>query len=210
MITRLLRLNVLILVLLAARPDLAASQLPLEVEAGSFIGGAVFVSDPSEQLTIFRQNAPPIVVRGGELSNGIAVGVSGGLRVAERLGLEGMYAWVPGLLRAREGLEPQGGSVDVSSIRYGASLLYHFENQRAVQPFAGLGVGGETINWGNYLAWQRQSRFAPYATLGGSVKLQDGVSLRVRGTRDLTAPENGRPANQLMLTIGLNLRQRVR
>jgi hypothetical protein len=65
------------------------------------------------------------------------------------------------------------------------------------------------MTWGNRLAWERQTRTAPFLALGGSVRLDQDVSLRLRATRDLTSSERGIPTNQLMLTVGLNLRERL-
>jgi outer membrane protein W len=196
-----------LLVLAGYRP--AVAQLPIEVEAGSFVGGALFLSNNSSSFTISRQEASPLVVKGGEVRNAIAMGVTAGLVFGERVGVEGMYAWVPGLLHAREGLEAQGGSVDINSIRYGATLRYEFAPERRIQPFVGLGVGAETITYGNHLAWARRTRTAPFATLGSSFWLEDGVSVRLQATRDLGSAGEV-PSSQLMLTVGLNVRQRVR
>jgi hypothetical protein len=208
MITKPIVQSVVLAVLLLAGQRPTAAQMPIEAEAGSFVGGALFSNNP-RSFTISRQAASPIVIEGGEMRNAIAMGVTAGLVFADRVGLEGMYAWVPGFLRASEGLEAQGGSVDINSIRYGATVRYELAPQRRLQPFAGLGVSGEAITYGNQLAWQRQTRVAPFVMLGSSFWLDDGVSIRLRATRDLASADRV-PASQLMLTVGLNVRQRIR
>jgi outer membrane protein W len=187
----------------------AVAQMAVEAEAGSFVGGLVLLSDPTTTFTIARQEAAPLRVAGGEVKNAIAMGVNAGIVLGERFGLEGMYAWIPGTLRAREGLESYGGSVDVSAIRYGATVRYEFAPERRLQPFAGLGVGGETTTFGKHLSWQRQTRISPFVAAGASYWLEDDVAVRVRATRDIRSPD-GVPTNQLMVTVGLNLREKLR
>lgn len=200
--------SVLMVMLFMSRTP-AFAQMAVEAEAGSFVGGLVLLSSPSSTFTISRQEASPLRVAGGEVKNAIAMGVNAGIVLGERVGLEGMYAWIPGTLRAREGLESYGGSVDVSAIRYGATVRYEFTPERRLQPFAGLGVGGETTTFGNHLSWQRQTRIAPFIAAGASYWLQDDVALRIRAARDISSPD-GVPTSQLMVTVGLNLREKLR
>jgi opacity protein-like surface antigen len=97
----------------------------------------------------------------------------------------------------------------VSAIRYGATLRYEFAPDRRLQPFAGVGVGGETTTFGNHLAWQRQTRISPLLAAGASYWIQDDVALRIRAARDIGSPD-GVPTSQLMVTVGLNLREKLR
>ena len=205
-----IRSSALSVALLAGTFGPALSQMTIEAEAGPFVGGTVFLSDPSDPFTISRQDASPLLIKDGRLRNGIAVGVHAGVRFAEKIGLEGMYAWIPTQLRAATGLEPHGGVVDVSAIRYGLTSAYHFSPLGKLQPFAGVGLSGETLSYGPHLAWQRRSSLAGTVSLGGSLWLSDGVFLRIGGARDVITRDGQRPQNQLMLTAGLSARQRIR
>jgi opacity protein-like surface antigen len=204
------RVSALCAALVAGAIAPAASQMSIEAEAGPFVGGTVFLSDPSDPFAISRQEASPLAVQDGQLRNGIAVGVHAGLRFAERIGFEGTYAWIPTELSASSGLEAHGGAVDVSAVRYGLASTVHFAPLGRLQPFAGVGVSGETLSYGPHLAWQRRSTFAGSVTLGGNLWLSDGVFLRVGAARDVLTRDDRRPQNQLMVTAGLSARQRIR
>jgi outer membrane protein W len=204
------RVSALSLALLAGAIAPAAAQISIEAEAGPFVGGTVFLSDPSDPFTISRQEAPPLVVQDGQLRNGVAVGVHAGVRFAQRFGLEGSYAWIPTELSAGSGLESHGGVVDVNQVRYGLTSTYHFAPLGKLQPFAGVGVSGETLSYGPYLGWQRRSTLAGTVSLGGNLWLSDGVFLRLGAARDVLTRDGQRPQNQLMVTAGLSARQRIR
>jgi outer membrane protein W len=208
--TTLSRTSALWLALLAGGFAPATSQMTIEAEAGPFVGGTVFLSSAADPFTISRQEAAPLLVQDGRLRNAIAVGVHAGVRFAERIGVEGTYAWIPTEMTAARGLEAHGGAVDVSAIRYGLTSTYHFSPIGGFQPFAGVGVSGETLSFGPHLAWQRRSTLAGTVSMGGNVWVADRVFLRLGAARDILTREGNRPQNQLMLTAGLSARQRIR
>jgi outer membrane protein W len=203
------RMGALALVVSMFAPAPSLSQMSVEAEAGPFVGGTVFLNVPSS-LSIPRQQATPVSVRGAEVRNAITVGVHAGVRVAGKLALEGTYAWIPTRLTASEGLEAQGGFVDMNAIRYGLMTTWHFSPLGRLQPFAGLGVTGETLSYGPHSGWERRSIWAGTAEIGGNLWLRDGVFLRVGAGRDILTRGDDRPMNKLMLTAGLSARQRVR
>jgi outer membrane protein W len=187
-----------------------AGQVAVEVEAGPFVGGTVFLNAPNQQVSIARQGAAPLLVEGGQFRNAVTVGVHAGIRVGQRLGLEGSYAWIPTRLAAGRGLEAQGGAVDVNAIRYGVMTTYHFRPHAGLQPFAGVGLSGETLSYGPHAGWERRSSLAGTVELGGNLWLSDDVFLRLGAGRDvLTRGERG-SANKLMMTAGVSARQRIR
>jgi hypothetical protein len=87
--------------------------------------------------------------------------------------------------------------------------MYHFAPHGRLQPFAGVGLRGETLSYGPRLAWQRSSSPSGTVAFGGNLWLSDGVFLRLGGTRDVLTRDEHRPQNQLMLTAGVSARQRI-
>ena len=75
------------------------------------------------------------------------LGANAGVRVAERFGFEGFFAWIPTRLRADSGLLAHGGRINADSYMWGVTALYHFTNWERLQPFVGLGLGGETMTY---------------------------------------------------------------
>jgi outer membrane protein W len=207
--TTFLRASALTAALTAATLTAAGAQVAIEVEAGPFVGGTMFLTSP-EQLAISRQEAAPVILQDGEFRNAITVGVHAGVRFAERVSLDGTYAWVPTRLTARRGLEAQGGGVNVNAIRYGLTSAYHLAPRGRFQPYLGVGVSGETLSYGPYLAWERRSSLAGIAELGGNLRVADGVLMRLNAARDAITRSGDHPRNQLAVTVGLSARERLR
>jgi outer membrane protein W len=205
-----LRVGAIALSLWALMSASLAGQIAVEAEAGPFVGGTVFLNTPNQPLSIARQGSAPLLVEGGEFRNAVTVGVHAGIRVGQRLGLEGTYAWIPTRLSADRGLEAQGGAVDVNAIRYGLMTTYHFAAQGRLQPFAGVGLSGETLTYGPHAGWERRSSLAGTVEIGGNLWVSDGVFLRLGAGRDVLTRGEQRPANKLLITAGLSARQRIR
>jgi outer membrane protein W len=187
----------------------ALSQMSVEAEAGPFVGGTFFLNRAAS-FSIGRQEAAPLSIRDAGLRNAITVGVHAGVRLGGKLGLEGTYAWIPTRLTAAEGLEPQGGAVDVNAIRYGLMTTYHFAERGRIQPFAGAGLTGETVSYGPRAAWERHSALSGTVEAGANLWVRDGVFLRVGAGRDVFTSGDRAPMNKLMFTAGLNARHRIR
>lgn len=186
------------------------AQMSIEAEAGPFVGGALFLSDASGEVVIDRQGGAPVVVQDGRFRNGLTVGVHAGVRFADRMSVEGSYAWTPTRLHASEGLEAQGGAVRVDAIRYGLATSYHFAPRGRFEPFVGIGMSGETVSYAPFLAWERRSSMAGTLQLGGNVWVTDGLRLRVNAARDFLTNDENPPHDRLAVTVGLTARQRIR
>lgn len=202
------RVSALALAILVVARTPAPAQVAVEVEAGPFVGGTLFLSGTPEQFTIYRQEASPLVLRGVELRDAAVMGTTAGIRIAERFSVDGMYAWVPTRLTATEGLEPHGGAVDVNAFRYGVTFAYHFAPGARVQPFAGLGVGGETVSYGSRLAWNRRTERMASLAVGSDFWLTETLSLRLNAGEFVTRFA-GTPQRHRMITAGLTFRDRV-
>lgn len=210
------RAGALSLALLAAAYSHGQAQATIEAEASILGGATFFLVDPPSQFAIHRGDASTLIVRDGEFRTSAGVGVNAGLRIADRFGVEGMFWWVPTRLSASEGLEAQGGRVDANNFMYGATLVYHFTQFPRIQPFAGLGVGGETLSYESHLAWERHTHLMANGVIGANVWLNDIVAVRMEVRDCITRFESGVAGvddtahNDLMLSAGLNFRAPLR
>lgn len=121
-------------------PQPVAAQMDIEITP--FVGGTFFLNSPPDQFTIPRKNGTPMMVTGGEFDDGPTLGFLLGLRLEERYAIEGMFSWVS------TGLS--GGIVDpidANSYMYSLNFVFHLPMDGRVQPFLGLGVGGETYDY---------------------------------------------------------------
>jgi outer membrane protein W len=56
---------------------------------------------------------------------------------------------VPTALKATAGLERVNGTADVNAVMCGVTLAYYLPDLGRIEPFVGIGVGGETVRCGN-------------------------------------------------------------
>jgi hypothetical protein len=174
--------------------------------------GTFFIGDPPSRFAIMRQEALPLIVQNGKFQDGIGVGLNAGVRIAEHFGIEGMFFWIPTELKAEGGLESYGGKVDVNSLMWGGTVIYYFPWLGTVEPFAGLGVGAETVNYEPQLGWERHNDLMGNVVVGGNAWLTDRVAIRLEARDCLTRFDShirgiGRSTeNDLMLSAGLTFR----
>jgi hypothetical protein len=208
-----MRAGVVAALALAATQTPAQGQVAFEVQATPMVTGTVFLGDPPQRFAILRQqSAMPLIIDRGNYRDGIGYGANAGVRIAERFGLEGMFFWIPTRLQAEGGLEAYGGEVDVNSLMWGATALFYFPLLGEVEPFAGLGIGAETVSYDPQMAWKRHNDLMGNVVVGGSAPLTDRLALRLeardcitRFDSHITGIEHS-TENDLMLSAGLMFR----
>lgn len=191
----------------------ARAQIPVDFEASAFAGGTWFLTDPPGQFAVpSAKDAPPLFVTDGTYRDYFTAGVTAGFRFYDNYGVEGFFAWTPTRLSAVSGLEAQGGKMDANSFMYGGNVLYHVTQlSPTVQPFIGVGIGGETMSY-EPQGWQRHTALQGNALVGANVWLTEGLALRfdvrdcistweshLGGVEDTTE-------NDLMLSVGFNFK----
>lgn len=201
--------------LLVLSPD-ASSQMTVDVEGFTFSGVTMYLVDPPSRFAIHRQDVSPLIVQEGDFRDSWTIGIAAGLRFADDVAVEGMFSWVPGRLRSSGGLGAYGGAVDVNTLMYSGSLLYHFPALANFRPFLGAGVGGETVSYDPQLAWERHTDLMANVLVGGTFELWDWGGIRfeardciTRFDSDVTGIDDT-AANDLMVTAGLTYRANIR
>jgi hypothetical protein len=201
---------------LAATWTPAQGQITFEGQVSPMVTGTFFLSDPPNTFAIMRQGAMPLIVQDGKFRDGFGAGVNGGLRIAERFGLEGMFFWVPTEIQAAAGLESYGNEVDVNSLMWGATALFYFPRVDRVEPFAGLGIGAETMSYDPEAGWERHTDLMGNAVVGANTWLNDYAAIRLEVRDCITRFDShitsvGHSAeNDLMLSAGLTFRNPFR
>jgi outer membrane protein W len=207
-----IRSGIFAALLLAVAHSQGAAQISFDVQVSPMVTGTLFLSQPPSRFAIFRQSAAPLIVEDGDMASTFGAGVNAGVRIADNFGVEGMFWWLPGELTAGAGLESYGGAVDTNSMMYGATLAYYFPRIGVVEPFVGVGVGGETLMYDPELAWQRHTDFMSNAVVGAQLWIGNGLAFRLEGrdclTRFHSNVEGVATSNEhdLMLSAGLTFR----
>jgi outer membrane protein W len=212
----LIKAGLLAALVLAGTHVQAGAQVTFDVQVSPMVTGTFFLSDPPARFAIHRQGATPLVVRGGEFGHAVGGGVNAGILIAEDFGIEGMFWWIPTELSASDGLFQSDGKVDVNSLMYGVTAVYYFPHIASkLEPFVGIGVGGETMSYDPELAWQRHTDFMTHAVVGGHFWLNQGLALRLEGRDCLTRfrshleDEGSTNEHDLMISAGITFRARL-
>jgi hypothetical protein len=202
-------------VVCAATQEPAAAQLTFDAQLSPMITSPVFIGHAPSRFAILRQGADPLIIQDGKFKDGTGGGVNAGIRIGERLGLEGMVFWVPTQLEADGGLERYGGEVDVNTLMWGATALFYFPWLGTVEPYVGLGVGAETTSYDPQLAWERHHDLMVNFAIGGSAWLSDRLALRLEARDCFTRFDSrisgiGKSSeNDLMMSAGFTFRSRT-
>jgi outer membrane protein W len=208
--TTFVRSSALAVALAAATGHPGSAQMPVEAELAPFVGGSFFLSDARAPLIVSRQGGAQTIVQDGELRNAPTVGFSAGLRLADRFGLEGMFAWVPTRLIGEATIPQRRRVADVNALRYGVSLLYHLDELGAARPFVGVALASETMSYEPHLTRARETETAGALTLGAHLPLSNRIALRLQALQDVIGRSERSRREQLMVTAGLSYRQPLR
>lgn len=207
-----LRVGVLAALALAALQNPAVAQVKLEASVSPMVTSTFFLGDPPGRFAIHRQEANPLIVEEGRIDDAFGVGVNAGLRIADHFGIEGMIWWVPTELKAGAGLEHVGNSVDVNTLMYGATFTYYFGGFGTVEPFLGVGVGGETMSYKPELSWERHTDLMANGVVGANFWFAERLGVRFEARDCITRFESeiqgvdNATENDLMISVGLTLR----
>lgn len=205
------RASALAVALAAAMGQPGSAQVPVEAELAPFVGGSFFLSDARAPLIVSSQGGAQTIVQDGELRNAPTVGFSAGLRLADRFGLEGMFAWVPTRLIGEATIPQRRRVADVNALRYGVSLLYHLDEIGAgARPFVGVALASETMSYEPHLTRARETETAGALTLGAHLPLSNRLALRLQALQDVIGRSERSRREQLMVTAGLSYRQPLR
>jgi outer membrane protein W len=190
----------------------AGAQVTFDAQVSPMVTGTFFLTDPPASFAIERQGATPLIVRNGEFSHALGVGVNAGILIAQDFGIEGMFWWVPTELKAADGLFTYG-KVNVNTLMYGATAVYYFPHiASVVEPFVGVGIGGETMSYDPELSWQRDSHFMTNAVVGGHLWVYDRMAVRLEARDCLTRfsshveGESSTNEHDLMISAGVTFR----
>jgi len=133
------------LVLLALSWSLPVrAQTKVELEIAPFAGMTFYLNGLPARFALQRGEADPLIVEDGRYDDGVTLGVHGGVRLGDRIAVEGMFSWVPTRLHAKAGLP---GEMDVNGFMYGGSLTYILPFSWDIEPFLGVGIGAETYDY---------------------------------------------------------------
>lgn len=206
------RAGVLAALALAALQNPAIAQVKLEANVSPMVTGTFFLGDPPGRFAIHRQEANELVVQEGRFDDAFGVGVNAGIRIADHFGIEGMVWWVPTKLTARSGLENYGNTTDVNALMYGSTFAYYFGGLGQVEPFVGIGIGGETMSYEPDLSWERHTDLMANGVVGANLWFAERLGIRFEARDCLTRFESeiqgvdNATENDLMLSVGLTLR----
>lgn len=166
-------------VLLAATPLRAQSRL--QVELAPFGGETFFLHDGPSSLALERPQAAPQIIEAPRFQDTWSAGLTAGLRLSDRFGVEGLMTWTPTWLI---GSNFENGT-DVYAYTCALSGVAHGPAAGRLHPFAGAGVGGELDDYSGSI----HSHAHWLATVQGGLALElgDGRSVRVIA-RDFLAP----------------------
>ena len=213
MITRLFHRAVpLAVALLLGAFGSAGAQMNVEGEASIFTGGTWFLTDPPHQFAIESSRAASdLIVENGTYRDGLMLGASAGVRLAENFGVEGFFAWIPTRLNADTSIGVHGRRIDADSYMWGANVLYHFTNWERFQPFVGVGAGGETMTY-PAARLDGHTGLQGNALVGANYWIMDAFGVRF-DLRDCLSTWESHLAgiddeaeNDLMLGVGLSFR----
>jgi outer membrane protein W len=209
----LVKAGLLAALVLAGTHVQAGAQVTFDAQVSPMVTGTFFLSDPPARFAIERQGATPLIVGNGEFGHAVGVGVNAGILIAQDFGFEGMFWWIPTELSANDGLFQYDGKVDVNSMMYGVTAVYYFPHIASkLEPFVGVGVGGETMSYDPQLAWQRHTDFMTHAVVGGHLWLNERLAVRIEGRDCLTRfnshveGEGSTNEHDLMISGGLTFR----
>jgi hypothetical protein len=188
------------------------AQVSVQGEASIFTGGTWFLTDPPDRFAIESTgSAGDLIVEDGRYRDGLMLGANAGVRVAERFGFEGFFAWIPTRLRADSGLLAHGGRINADSYMWGVTALYHFTDWERLQPFVGLGLGGETMTY-RPARLEGHTELQGNAVVGANYWVTDVFGIRF-DLRDCLSTWNSHlvgvddePENDLMLGVGVSFR----
>ncbi|MDH3271143.1 MAG: porin family protein [Gemmatimonadota bacterium] len=186
-------------------------QAQMELDVTPFAGGTFFLADPPEQFRL-GHGGDALLLEDGRFTDSFTMGVDIGLVWNETWALEAMGSWIPTNLKARSGLS---STADVNAFMYGLTALYYLPLDGAVDPFFGLGVGGETFDYalagvdthhewmGNVVAG---IRFAVNDRFGLRLEARDCIARFDSGVSGVSDSWE----NDLMATIGMSFRTSLR
>lgn len=201
-----LRLLALGGVLLALTTTDARAQLQYEI--APFGGGTFFLADPPNQFALARGAGAPTILRNASFDHAWTLGANAGVRFNERWAVEAMFSWIPTRIQAASGLT---GSEDVNAYMYGLTGLYYLPIGQRVTPFLGLGVGGETFDYG-IAGIDTDTEFMGNVVGGLRIALTDRVGIRLEARDCIARFDSGVSGvnngweNDLMTTVGLSFR----
>ena len=177
----------------------------IDLEVTPFTGGTVFLADPPNQFTLRRGVGAPATISNGTFDDAWTLGLNAGFRLGEMWAVEGMFSWLPTTLRGASVAE------DADAFMYGLTGLFYVPVRSRVQPFFGLGVGGETFNY-------QSAEFESHTDWMGNVvgglffEVSDMTGLRFEARDCFARFESGVAdvsnawENDLMLTVGVSFR----
>lgn len=182
-----------------------------ELELGAFVGRAAPIDRPPARLAVWQDGGSPIVVRNPRLESALTLGAHAGLRLAERWGVGLALGWTPTTLAATH-IPTEPGEVEVSALSYELTFLHHWVDHDRVQPFVGVGLGGETASYDRE-GWDARSDVGFSLLAGTDLPVADALSLRLGARHNVTAfesmvdGEESRMVNRFVLSAGLTFRR---
>jgi opacity protein-like surface antigen len=183
----------------------------MQLDVTPFTGGTFFLADPPEQFRL-GQGGDAYLLEDSRFTRSFTLGLDIGIVWDDTWALEGMASWIPTNLEARRGL---GATADVNAYMYGLTGLYYLRLDGPVDPFFGLGVGGETFDY-SLPGVDTHHEWMGNAVAGLRFAVNDAFGLRLEA-RDCIARFNSGVSgvsnaweNDLMATIGLSLRTSLR
>ena len=203
------RTGAIALSLLGAAAGTVSAQMQIDAEVVPFVGGSFFVADARAPFVISRAEGSQVLVQEGELRDAPAVGLSAGLRFADRVGLEGVFAWTPTRLVGAS-IPYQRRVADVRAVRYGVWALYHWPERARVRPFAGVAVSSQTLRYPQYVGQEGETETRGGLTAGAQFPIGDRLALRVQALQDVVGTSDRARRDQLMIALGLSWRQPMR
>jgi outer membrane protein W len=179
----------------------------VELDITPFTGATFFLADPPTDFALGNR-----ILQGSEFSRSFTMGLDAGVRLNDRWAIEGMFSWLPTNISARSGLD---GTADVNAYMYGLTGLYYVPLTEKVQPFFGLGVGGETFDY-QIAGVDTHNEWMTNAAIGLYLRANDRFGLRFEARDCIARFKSGVSRsedsweNDLMTTIGFSFRVPIR
>lgn len=196
-------LRYVVLVGVAALTMTPGLQAQMELDITPFAGATFFLTDPPAEFMVGDR-----LLRDSEFRRSGTVGLHTGIRLNERWAVEGMFSWIAANLSARRGLP---STVDVNAFMYGVTALYYVPLTESVQPFIGLGGGGETFDY-QIAGVDAHHEWMANAAVGLYLRANDRFGIRLeardciaRWSSGVSGVDDGWE-NDLMTTVGFSFR----
>ncbi len=192
---------------LAFAVPLAAQQPKLRFEVTPSIGGGLMLSDLPSSYRLTADGSTLVALDGGVIDDALALGLTGGVRMGDRFGVQADLRYLPTTVNAHSAGNPTVTDANIFLVSGNLSLFLPV-GIRPIEPFLTVGAGAKIYD-PDYEGADTQSDFAVNFGGGANLHLTPVVALRIDVRNYLSSldPEisglDSEIQNDLLLSTGL-------